>query len=114
MKTCLETTGMFCYREKLLEIITIDIMELIIVLEVLHKLWKHHTKHLRKWHQRNEHKDQHINKDNPKFKIGQSFIVKNHTHNTFEPKYLLDYRVLKVLNDSIFLLTMPHRKKNEC
>ena len=28
-----------------------------IILEELHKLWKHHTKHLRELHQRNEHKD---------------------------------------------------------
>ena len=41
-----------------------------IVLEELHKLWKHHTTHLKEMHQSNEHKDQQVNKKNPTFKIG--------------------------------------------
>ena len=40
------------------------------VLEKLHKLLKHHTKHLKEMCQSNEHKDQQINKNNPKFEIG--------------------------------------------
>ena len=33
-----------------------------IVLEELHKLWKHHTNHLKEIYQRNEHKYKQINK----------------------------------------------------
>ena len=75
-------------------------------MEESHKLWKHHAEHQRELHQRNEHKDQQIYKNNPKFEIGQPLTVKNHAHHTFEPKYLLDYRVLKGLNNSRCLLTL--------
>ena len=69
-----------------------------IVLEELHKLWKHHAKHLKEMHQRNKHMDQQISKNYPKFEIGQLVMVKNHACHTFETKYLLlDYRVLKIM-----------------
>ena len=84
-----------------------------IVLEELHKLWKHHAKHIRQLCQRNEHKDQQINKHNPKFEIGQPVMVKNHVCHTFETKYLLDYRELKILNDSTVLLVMQMERKEK-
>ena len=31
-------------------------------------------------------------------------MVKKHAHHTLEPKYLLDYKVLKIINDTILLL----------
>ena len=68
-----------------------------IVLAVLYKLWKHHTKLLKEMCQRNENKDQQINRKNPTFQIGQSVMDKNHANHTFKPTYLLDYRVLKYL-----------------
>ena len=37
--------------------------------------------------------DQQISKNNPTFEIGQLVIVKSNVHHTFEPEYLLDYRV---------------------
>ena len=39
------------------------------------------------------------NMKNPKFEIGQPVMVMHHVHHIFEPKYLLDYRELKILND---------------
>ena len=66
-----------------------------ILLEELHKLWKHHVAHLRELHQRKEYTDQQINKNSIKFKIGQTVMVKNYTLHTYEPKYLLDYKVWK-------------------
>ena len=51
-----------------------------------------------------------INKNNPKFEIDQPVMVKNHACHTFEPKYLLDYIVPKIPNDSTPLLIMPERK----
>ena len=77
-----------------------------IVLGELHKLWKHHAKHLKEMHQRNEHIDHQISKKNPKFQISQPVMVKNHAHHTFKSQYPLDYRVLKMLNDSTFLLVI--------
>ena len=60
------------------------------VLEELHKLWKHHAKHLKEMHQRNEHVDQQISKNNLKFELSRPVIVKNHAHCTFKPRYLID------------------------
>ena len=83
-----------------------------IVLEELHKLWKQHTKHLKEMHNRNLHKDQQISKNNQKFEICQQAMVKNHAHHTFEPRYLLDYRILKIPNDSTLLLvTLDEKEK---
>ena len=60
------------------------------VLQELHKLWKrkHHTKHLKELCLRNEHTYEQINKNNPKFEIGQPVMVKNHADHTFKLKYL--------------------------
>ena len=44
------------------------------------------------------------------FEIGQPVMVWNHAHHKFEPKYLLDYRVLQILNDSTLLLVNPDGK----
>ena len=45
-----------------------------------------------------------ISKNNPKFKMGHLVMVKNHPYPTFKPKYLLGYRVLKILDGSTLLL----------
>ena len=40
-------------------------------------------------------------------------MVKSHACHTFEPKYLMDYNVLKILNDSTLLLIMPNGKERK-
>ena len=40
-------------------------------------------------------------------------MVKNHAQHTFESNYLLDYRVLKILNGNNFLLVMPNAKERK-
>ena len=67
------------------------------VLEELLKLWKHHTNLLKEMHQRNKHTDNQHSNNNPKSEIGKLVMVTNHACQTLEPKYLLDYRVLKYL-----------------
>ena len=62
---------------------------------------------------RNEHMDQQISKNIPKFEIGGLVMVKNHAHCTFEPKYLMDYRVLKILSDSTLLLVALNGKEKK-
>ena len=52
-------------------------------------------------------------KKNPIFVIGQPVKVKNHAHHTFEPMYLLDYRILKILNHTTLLLEMPKGKEKK-
>ena len=55
----------------------------------------------------------HNHKNITNFEIGQIIIVKNHTCHTFEPKYLPDYNVLKVLDDSTPLLMTPNGKERK-
>ena len=38
-------------------------------------------------------------------------MVKSHTYHTFEPKYLLDYKVLKIPNDNTLYLITPNGKE---
>ena len=40
-------------------------------------------------------------------------MVKNHAHHTFEPQYLLDYKVLKILNGKNFLLVTANAKEKK-
>ena len=40
-------------------------------------------------------------------------MVKNYAHHTFEPKYLLVYKVLNIINDSTLLLITPKGKERK-
>ena len=82
-------------------------------MEEFHKLWKHHAKHIKELCQRNEHMDQQINEENPKFQIGHPVMIMIHACHTFEPKYLLDQRKFKILNDSTLLLVTPNGKERK-
>ena len=82
-------------------------------MEELHKLWKYHAAHPRELCQRNEYTDQQIKKNNTKFEIGQPFMITNHACHTIEPEYLLHYKVLKIINDSILLLIIANGKERK-
>ena len=47
-------------------------------------------------------------------KIGQLFLIKNHTISTFQPKYLADHRVVKIVNDSTVITSSPDGKAKKC
>ena len=47
------------------------------------------------------------------FKIGQAVMVKNHAHHTFDPKYLMVYRVPKTLHKSTLLLVTPNGREQK-
>ena len=79
----------------------------------MQNLWKHHYNHLREIYQRNEHKHVPSCNNNPTFEAGQPVMVRNHAHHTIEPKYLLDYRVLQILNDSTLLIVTPDGKERK-
>ena len=40
-------------------------------------------------------------------------MVKSQAHHIFEPKYLLDYRLLKIINDDTLLLIISNRKEKK-
>ena len=47
-------------------------------------------------------------------KIGQLVLIKNHTASTFQPKYLADHRVIKIVNDSTVIVSSPDGKEKKC
>ena len=61
-------------------------------------------------HQRKEHISKTIKIIQNSKLFNQSW---NHVCNTFEPKYLLDYKVLKIINDSTLFLIIPNGKERK-
>ena len=57
--------------------------------------------------------DQQINKNNTKLEIGQLVKIKNCKHYTLEQTFLVDYKVLKILNDTTLLLITPNGKERK-
>ena len=47
-------------------------------------------------------------------RIGWLVLIKNHTASTFQPKYLADHRVLKIVNDSTVIMSSPDGKEKKC
>ena len=83
---------------------------LILFIEI-HRLWLAHAKALQENRQlktdkvkRNKHFKAH------NFKIGQPIAVKNHLRNTFESKFIADYRVLEIVNDHTLIVESPDGK----
>ena len=47
------------------------------------------------------------------FKVGQLVAVKNHIRNTFESRFISDYRVLKIVNEGTLLVESPDGKTRQ-
>ena len=82
-------------------------------MEELHELWKHHTAHLKELHQKNKNPIDQIHNNSTKFKIGQPVMVKIMLTILSNPKYLLDYKALEILNDNTLLLITPNGKEKK-
>ena len=83
----------------------------LILFAELHILWLSHTKSLQENRllktetvERNKHFKSHD------FKLGQLIAVKNHLRNTFETRFISDYRILKIINECTLLIESPDRK----
>ena len=44
------------------------------------------------------------------FKVGQLIAVKNHLRNTFNTRFISDYRIIKIINEHTFLIESPDGK----
>ena len=75
-----------------------------IILAQLYKLWKHHAAYLKEIHNRKDDYTPPNLQITLTLKIGQAVMVRNHAHQTLQPKYLMHYRVLKILKESTLLL----------
>ena len=82
-----------------------------IILTEFCKLWKHHAAYLRDMHNWNDDCTLSKHTNNTKFQIGQTVMVRNDMHWAFEPKYITDYRILKILHESTLLLVTPNGKE---
>ena len=90
-----------------------DDKELILFTEI-HKLWLAHTKALQENRQlRTDRIEKNKNFKPHGFKIGQSIVVKNHFRNTFELKFIADYRVLEIVNDHTLIVQSPDGKTRQ-
>ena len=47
------------------------------------------------------------------FKVGQLVAVKTHLRNTFESRFMSDYRVLKIVNKCTLLVESPDGKNRQ-
>ena len=83
-------------------------------MDKLKGMWKLHAELL---HDSRETKDpveeRKFNKASD-LKIGQLVLIKNHTASSFQPKYLADHRVVKILNDSTVIISYPDGKEKKC
>ena len=83
----------------------------LILFAKLCKLWSAHTKSLQENRllkiekvKKNKHFKPHD------FKVGQLISIKNHLRNTFESKFVSDYRALKIVNEHTLLIESPDGK----
>ena len=65
-----------------------------IILEELHKLWKHHTAHLKDLCQRKENTG-HNHSNSTKFEIGQPVVVKNSCTSYFQTQMFIGLQGIK-------------------
>ena len=83
----------------------------LILFAELCKLWLSHAKSLQENRllktgtlEQNKHFKSH------NFKVGQLIAVKNHLRNTFNTRFISDYRILKIINECTLLIESPGRK----
>ena len=72
------------------------------------KLWSAHTKSLQENRLlKTEKIEKGKNFKSHNFKVGQLVAVKNHLRNTFETKFVSDYRLSKIVNEHTLLIESP-------
>ena len=73
------------------------------------KLWLAHAKALQENRQlRTDRVERNKNFKAHDFKIGQPIVVENRLRNTFESKFIADYRVLETVYDHTLIVQSPH------
>ena len=85
-----------------------------LAVDKLKSMWKLHVELL---HDSRETKDPVEERKFDKasyLKLGQLILIKNHTASTFQPNYLADHKVVKIINDSTFIISSPDRKEKKC
>ena len=85
--------------------------KVLILFTKLCKLWLSHAKSLQENRllktealEHNKHFKLH------EFKVGQLVAVKNHLRNTFDTRFISDYRIVKIINECTLLIESPDGK----
>ena len=77
-------------------------------------IWKLHVELLHDSRQSKDPEEERKFNKASDLKIGQLVLIKNHAASTFQPKYLGDYRVMKIVNDSTVIVSSPDGKEKKC
>ena len=86
----------------------------LILFAEIHTLWLAHTKALQENRQlRTGRVKRNKNVKAHDFKIGQPIVVKNHLRNTFESKFIADYRVLEIVSNCTLIIQSPDGKTRQ-
>ena len=48
------------------------------------------------------------------FKIQELVLIKNHAASTFQPKYLADHRIIRIVNYSTVIVASPDVREKKC
>ena len=83
----------------------------LILFTELRKLWLSHAKSLQENRLlKSETLEQNKDFKSHNFKVGQLIAVKNHLRNTFNTRFISDYRILKIINECTLLIESPDGK----
>ena len=83
----------------------------LILFAELCKLWLSHTKSVQENRLlKTEALEQNKNFKSHDIKVGQIITVKNHLRNTFDTRFISEYRLLKIINECTLLIESPYGK----
>ena len=85
-----------------------------LAVDKLKYMWKLHAELLHDSRQSKDPEDKRKFNKASNLKIGQLVLNKNHTTSTFQPKYLADHRVAKIVNDSTVIVSSLDGKEKKC
>ena len=85
-----------------------------LAVDKLKSMWRLHAELLQDTRQDKDPEEEGKFDKASNFKIVQLVLIKNHTAYTFQPKYLVDYRVTKIVNDSTLTVSSPDGKEKKC
>ena len=79
----------------------------------LRNMWKTHAKWLQELRQ-SEHETERKYNHTTDLKEGQLVRMKKHIVRVFQPKYLADYRVIKVITENTVIVVSPDGRERKC
>ena len=86
----------------------------LILFTEIRKLWLAHATGLQENRQlRTDRVEENKNFKAHNFKIGQPIVINNHLRNTFESKFVADYRVLEIVKDHTLIVQSPDGKTRQ-